>query len=82
MEMIEKKGPLQIMRNSSHFIDENEHPMIYPAGGDEGWSAAADFIQTITKADIADNNMGRPVNKVVVKLVLYSRSSDLPLSAK
>lgn len=35
-------------------------------GGDaEGLKRAADFIQTNTKADIVDINMGCPVNKVV-----------------
>ena len=48
-------------------IDENEHPMsIQLFGGDaEGLKRAADFIQTNTKADIVDINMGCPVNKVV-----------------
>ena len=68
MEMISEKGLLYNNENLHMLhIDENEHPMsIQLFGGDaEGLKRAADFIQTNTKADIVDINMGCPVNKVV-----------------
>lgn len=69
MEMISEKGLLYNNEKTLHMlhIDENEHPMsIQLFGGDaEGLKRAADFIQTNTKADIVDINMGCPVNKVV-----------------
>ena len=68
MEMISEKGLLYNNEKTLHMlhIDENEHPMsIQLFGGDaEGLKRAADFIQTNTKADIVDINMGCPVNKV------------------
>lgn len=69
MEMISEKGLLYNNEKTLHMlhIDENEHPMsIQLFGGNaEGLKRAADFIQTHTKADIVDINMGCPVNKVV-----------------
>lgn len=69
MEMISEKGLLYNNQKTLHMlhIDEHEHPMsIQLFGGDaEGLKRAADFIQTHTKADIVDINMGCPVNKVV-----------------
>ena len=69
MEMLSEKGLLYNNEKTLHMlhIDENEHPMsIQLFGGDaEGLKRAADFIQTNTKADIVDINMGCPVNKVV-----------------
>ncbi|HEO3052844.1 TPA: tRNA dihydrouridine synthase DusB [Streptococcus agalactiae] len=69
MEMISEKGLLYNNEKTLHMlhIDENEHPMsIQLFGGDaEGLKRAADFIQSNTKADIVDINMGCPVNKVV-----------------
>lgn len=69
MEMISEKGLLYNNDRTLHMlhIDETEHPMsIQLFGGDvEGLKRAADFIQTHTKADIVDINMGCPVNKVV-----------------
>ena len=62
MEMISEKGLLYNNEKTLHMlhIDENEHPMsIQLFGGDaEGLKRAADFIQTNTKADIVDINMG------------------------
>lgn len=47
-------------------------------GGDaEGLKRAADFIQTNTKADIVDINMGCPVNKVVKTRLVPSGSVTL-----
>ncbi|HEK9983754.1 tRNA dihydrouridine synthase DusB [Streptococcus equi subsp. zooepidemicus] len=69
MEMISEKGLLYNNEKTLHMlhIDDNEHPMsIQLFGGDaEGLKRAADFIQSHTKADIVDINMGCPVNKVV-----------------
>ncbi|HFI0528985.1 TPA: tRNA dihydrouridine synthase DusB [Streptococcus suis] len=69
MEMISEKGLLYNNEKTLHMlhIDDNEYPMsIQLFGGDaEGLKRAADFIQTNTKANIVDINMGCPVNKVV-----------------
>ena len=69
MEMISEKGLLYNNEKTLHMlhIDDNEYPMsIQLFGGDaEGLKRAADFIQTNTKADIVDINMGCPVNKVI-----------------
>lgn len=69
MEMVSEKGLLYNNEKTLHMlhIDETEYPMsIQLFGGDiEGLKRAADFIQTNTKADIVDINMGCPVNKVV-----------------
>lgn len=69
MEMISEKGLLYNNAKTLHMlhIDEGEHPVsIQLFGGDaEGLKRAADFIQTHTKTDIVDINMGCPVNKVV-----------------
>lgn len=69
MEMISEKGLLYNNEKTLHMlhIDHNEHPMsIQLFGGDaDGLKRAAEFIQTNTKADIVDINMGCPVNKVV-----------------
>lgn len=69
MEMISEKGLLYNNEKTLHMlhIEENEAPMsIQLFGGDaEGLKRAADFIQTNTKANIVDINMGCPVNKVV-----------------
>ena len=69
MEMISEKGLLYNNEKTLHMlhIEENEFPMsIQLFGGDaEGLKRAADFIQTNTKADIVDINMGCPVNKVI-----------------
>ncbi|MGT2754767.1 tRNA dihydrouridine synthase DusB [Streptococcus ovis] len=69
MEMISEKGLLYNNEKTLHMlhIEENEAPMsIQLFGGDaEGLKRAADFIQSNTKANIVDINMGCPVNKVV-----------------
>lgn len=69
MEMISEKGLLYNNEKTLHMlhIDDNEYPMsIQLFGGDaEGLKRAADFIQTNTKANIVDINMGCPVNKVI-----------------
>ncbi|KXT77728.1 tRNA dihydrouridine synthase DusB [Streptococcus sp. DD13] len=69
MEMISEKGLLYNNEKTLHMlhIEENEAPVsIQLFGGDaEGLKRAADFIQSNTKADIVDINMGCPVNKVV-----------------
>ncbi|HEL0782951.1 TPA: tRNA dihydrouridine synthase DusB [Streptococcus equi subsp. zooepidemicus] len=69
MEMISEKGLLYNNEKTLHMlhIDDNEHPMSIQlfGGGAEGLKRAADFIQSHTRADIVDINMGCPVNKVV-----------------
>lgn len=69
MEMVSDKGIQYNNAKTLHMlhIDEEEHPMSIQLFGSDGDSLAraAEFIQTHTKADILDINMGCPVNKIV-----------------
>ncbi|MEX2784026.1 tRNA dihydrouridine synthase DusB [Streptococcus sp. H49] len=69
MEMVSDKGIQYNNTKTLHMlhIDEGEHPVSIQLFGNDGESLAraADFIQTNTKADLVDINMGCPVNKVV-----------------
>ncbi|WP_313093706.1 tRNA dihydrouridine synthase DusB [Streptococcus parasuis] len=85
MEMISEKGLLYNNEKTLHMlhIDDNEYPMsIQLFGGDaEGLKRAADFIQTNTKANIVDINMGCP-DKIYHIIKEVTSVLDIPLTVK
>ncbi|WP_443031053.1 tRNA dihydrouridine synthase DusB [Streptococcus sp. DD12] len=102
MEMVSDKGIQYNNEKTLHMlhIDEGEHPVSIQLFGSDGESLAraAHFIQSHTKTDIVDINMGCPVNKIVKNeagamwlkdpdkiyqvITTVKRELDLPLTVK